>query len=137
MTETSPLGTLSRLTSTLELHDEATQWAYRAKQGRPVPFVELRARNENGIVPWDGTTMGELEVRGAWVAAAYYNTTEGAASFTPDGYFRTGDIVTIDAGLRHHPGPRQGSRQVWWRVDQFRGAGRRVDGVTRMWRKPP
>ncbi len=96
MTETSPLGTVSRLTTQLELQDDATQWAYRAKQGRPVPFVEVRARTEAGLAPWDGTTMGELEVRGPWVAAGYYNTDEGSQAFTPDGWFRTGDIVTID-----------------------------------------
>ncbi|MEP7343857.1 MAG: long-chain fatty acid--CoA ligase [Gemmatimonadaceae bacterium] len=96
MTETSPLGSISRLTSELEQADEATQWAYRAKQGRPAPLVEIRARGEHGIIPWDGTSMGELEVRGPWVAASYYNTTEGASSFTDDGWFRTGDIVSID-----------------------------------------
>lgn len=96
MTETSPLGTVSRLTTALEYSDDATKWAYRAKQGRPAPFVEVRARSEKGIVPWDATTMGELEVRGPWVAASYYNTTEGSGSFTDDGWFRTGDIVTID-----------------------------------------
>jgi fatty-acyl-CoA synthase len=68
----------------------------RAKQGRPAPFVEIRARNENGLVPWDGQTMGELEVRGPWVAASYYNQTETDGRFTADGWFRTGDIVTID-----------------------------------------
>jgi fatty-acyl-CoA synthase len=96
MTETSPLGTISRLTTVLEQADEVTQWAYRAKQGRPSAFVEIRARGEHGIIPWDGTSMGELEVRGPWVASAYYNTTEGADAFTDDGWFRTGDIVSID-----------------------------------------
>ena len=49
------------------------------------------------MVPWDGKSVGELEVRGPWVARAYYNCPEGTASFTDDGWFRTGDIVTIDA----------------------------------------
>lgn len=96
MTETSPLGTICRLTSELEQLDEATQWAYKAKQGRPTPFVEVRARGEKGLIPWDGTAMGELEVRGPWVAAGYYHTTEGNGSFTEDGWFRTGDVVSID-----------------------------------------
>ena len=68
----------------------------RAKQGRPAPFVEIRARNEDGLVPWDGKTMGELEVRGPWIAAAYYNRPDCGDRFTDDGWFRTGDIVTID-----------------------------------------
>ena len=50
-----------------------------------------------GLVPWDGKSVGELEVRGPWVASAYYNCPEAAASFTDDGWLRTGDIVTIDA----------------------------------------
>ena len=65
-------------------------------RGGPSPFVEIRARNEDGLVPWDGATMGELEVRGPWVAAAYYNRDDCGDRFTDDGWFRTGDIVTID-----------------------------------------
>ena len=72
------------------------KFAYRAKQGRPAPFVEIRARNEDGLVPWDAQTMGELEVRGPWIASAYYNRADSADRFTDDGWFRTGDIVTID-----------------------------------------
>src|SRR5205823_2513007 len=68
----------------------------RAMQGRPLPFVEIRARNEAGLVPWDGETMGELEVRGPWIASAYYNRDDCSDRFTADGWFRTGDIVTID-----------------------------------------
>jgi len=61
-----------------------------------MPFVELRASTENGPAPWDGTTMGELEVRGPWVAKQYYNVEGPDDRFTEDGWFRTGDIVTID-----------------------------------------
>jgi fatty-acyl-CoA synthase len=64
--------------------------------GRPLPFVEIRARNEDGFVPWDGQTMGELEVRGPWIASSYYLNPDAADRFTDDGWFRTGDIVTID-----------------------------------------
>jgi fatty-acyl-CoA synthase len=69
---------------------------YRAKQGNPVPFVEIRARGDEGFVPWDGKSLGELEVRGPWVAKRYYNAPEGDDKFTDDGWFTTGDIVTID-----------------------------------------
>ena len=72
------------------------KFGYRAKQGRPAPFVEIRARNEDGLVAWDGKTMGELEVRGPWIASAYYNRADCADRFTDDGWFKTGDIVTID-----------------------------------------
>ena len=47
-------------------------------------------------MPWDGETMGELEVRGVWVSSAYYETPEGADRWTDDGWFKTGDIVTIE-----------------------------------------
>src|SRR5437870_159857 len=97
MTEMAPLGTAGHLPSWLRAAPEAAQFAFRAKQGRPAPFVEIRARNENGLVPWDGQTMGELEVRGPWIASAYYNRSDCADRFTDDGWFRTGDIVTIDA----------------------------------------
>jgi fatty-acyl-CoA synthase len=96
MTETTPLGTVSHLPLDLALAPAEAQYESRAKQGRPVPFVEIRARNENGLVPHDSQTMGELEVRGPWVAASYYNRTDCADRFTDDGWFRTGDIVTID-----------------------------------------
>jgi fatty-acyl-CoA synthase len=97
MTETSPLGSLAVLSRDLLDAPPEVQYTYRAKQGRPVPFVEVRARGEEGLVPWDGRTMGELEVRGPWVAKAYYNAPEAQDRFTADGWFRTGDIVTLDS----------------------------------------
>jgi fatty-acyl-CoA synthase len=69
----------------------------RALQGRPLPFIEARARGELGVVPCDGQTLGELEVRGPWVASGYYNSVDGQAAFTEDGWLRTGDMATIDA----------------------------------------
>jgi fatty-acyl-CoA synthase len=96
MTEMAPLGSVGRYPCEMDQESDAVKFAYRAKQGRPAPFVEIRARNEFGLVPWDGKTMGELEVRGPWVASAYYNRPDAADRFTDDGWFRTGDIVTID-----------------------------------------
>jgi fatty-acyl-CoA synthase len=99
MTEMSPLGTVSELTSWLEDAPEDVKYAYRAKQGTPAPFVEIRAVDENGeVVPWDGKTMGELEVRGAWIASGYYQDQTQADRWTEDGWFKTGDIVTIEEG---------------------------------------
>jgi fatty-acyl-CoA synthase len=74
MTELSPLG---------------------SSEGLPIPFIEARGRNEDGIIPWDGNTMGELEVRGPHVAASYYKD-DDTSKFTEDGWLRTGDIVSID-----------------------------------------
>jgi fatty-acyl-CoA synthase len=96
MTETAPLGSINRLPSELADAPEDARYAWRARQGRPAPLVEVRARADDGrLVPWDDTAMGELEVRGPWVAAAYYPGDEGRERWTDDGWFRTGDIVTI------------------------------------------
>jgi fatty-acyl-CoA synthase len=97
MTETSPVATVAALPGELHEADEETQFDYVALQGLPLPLVELRARDAMGKeVPWDGETMSELEVRGPWVAASYYGTPEESDRWTEDGWFRTGDIVSID-----------------------------------------
>lgn len=98
MTEMSPVGTSGYVTSELRKESEDVQFKYRAKQGIQLPFVEVRAQGDDGLAPWDGKTMGELEVRGPTVASAYFNTEEGADKFTDDGWFRTGDIVSITSG---------------------------------------
>ena len=95
MTEMSPLGSTAVTTSRIERTSKEEQYDYATKQGLPVPFVEIRGRNESGFIPWDGTTMGELEVRGPWVVNSYYRDPEPAGKFTSDGWFRTGDIVAI------------------------------------------
>lgn len=95
MTETSPLGTVSRLRSWHADLDEAEKFAIRAKQGAPVPCVEIRAVNEAGEeVPWNGKSFGELQVKGPWVVSGYYNDDRTPESFV-DGWFKTGDVVTI------------------------------------------
>ncbi len=97
MTETNPLGTLSRLKRSLSSLDDAGRLAAQASQGITVPFVEARHCGEDGQkLPRDGATMGELEVRGPWVAASYLGG-EGEDKWTKDGWFKTGDVVTIDA----------------------------------------
>jgi len=96
MTEMSPIGTVANLTTEMKKLPEEEQLEYEAKQGYPVPFVEIRARGDEGLIPWDGETMGELEVRGPWVARSYYEAPEGDDKFTEDGWFKTGDVVTID-----------------------------------------
>ncbi|HEX5192493.1 MAG TPA: long-chain fatty acid--CoA ligase [Solirubrobacteraceae bacterium] len=98
MTETSPLGSVSRPGPELDDASEAERLRYRARQGIACPFVEIRARNDDGeLVAWDDEEMGELEVRGPWVARAYHRG-QGAEKFTDDGWFITGDVVTIDEG---------------------------------------
>jgi fatty-acyl-CoA synthase len=95
MTEMSPLGTACHVPEELSELPEDERTAYRARQGTAVPLVDIRARNDEGEVPWDDATMGELEVRGPCVASGYHGG-EGADKFTEDGWFQTGDVVTID-----------------------------------------
>jgi fatty-acyl-CoA synthase len=95
MTEMTPLGTVCNLPCSMQQAPAHEQLSYRAMQGTPMPLVEIRARAESGITPWDGKTMGELEVRGPWVASQYYGTQGADARFTDDGWFKTGDIVTV------------------------------------------
>ena len=96
MTETSPVASTAQLPGDLANAAPDTQFDFIAMQGRPLPLVELRHRDAEGhVLPWDGEAMGELETRGPWVAAAYYETPEQADRWTDDGWFRTGDVVTI------------------------------------------
>ena len=63
-----------------------------------MPGVDARIVDDDGReLPWDGATMGELQVRGYWVAGQYYRLEREREHFTDDGWFRTGDVVTIDA----------------------------------------
>ncbi|HEX8441898.1 long-chain fatty acid--CoA ligase [Archangium sp.] len=97
MTEMNPVGTLARPRRHHEHAPQAERLALRATQGYAVPFVEVRHVSDSGqVLSWDGETMGELEVRGPWVASSYYGG-EGPDRFTSDGWFKTGDVVTLDA----------------------------------------
>lgn len=96
MTETAPLGAVCRLPSRLDEAERDEQYGFRARQGVASPFVDIRARDDNGeMIAWDDAAMGELEVRGPWVAAGYHGG-RGADSFTAEGSFKTGDVVRID-----------------------------------------
>ena len=99
MTETSPVASTSDLPGDLRELGWPEQLHYISLQGLPLPFVEIRARDAEGNeIPWDDQTMGELEIRGPWVAASYFDTPEQADRWTEDGWFRTGDIVTMHPG---------------------------------------
>jgi fatty-acyl-CoA synthase len=96
MTETSPVASTAQLPGDLADADEETQFDYIAMQGLPLPLVELRHRDVDGkVLPWDGESMGELEIRGPWVAGAYYDTPEQSDRWTDDGWFKTGDVVAL------------------------------------------
>ncbi|MEU3612558.1 long-chain fatty acid--CoA ligase [Streptomyces sp. NPDC006872] len=99
MTETSPLGTIARPPA----HAVGTdaEFGYRLTQGRFPAGVEARLSGPGGErLPWDGESAGELEVRGAWIAGAYYNGPDAeplrpADKFSEDGWLKTGDVGTI------------------------------------------
>ncbi|QES49073.1 long-chain fatty acid--CoA ligase [Streptomyces venezuelae] len=100
MTETSPLGTMAHPPAGLTAEEE---WPYRLTQGRFPAGVEARLVGPGGdVLPWDGASAGELEVRGNWIAAAYYNG-DGAEplrpedKFSADGWLKTGDVGVISA----------------------------------------
>ncbi|MEU6278159.1 long-chain fatty acid--CoA ligase [Streptomyces populi] len=99
MTETSPLGTIARPPAHAVGTDE--EFAYRLTQGRFPAGVEARLTGPGGErLPWDGESAGELEVRGPWIAGAYYGGSDGeplrpADKFSEDGWLKTGDVGTI------------------------------------------
>jgi acyl-CoA synthetase (AMP-forming)/AMP-acid ligase II len=97
MTEMSPLGTVCRPRSYTDGLPDDERYAIRAKQGSVVAGVDMRIVDDAGHVqPWDGKAVGEIQVRGPWVTSGYYNNPAGAAQFTDDGWFRTGDVASID-----------------------------------------
>ncbi len=119
MTETSPVATYSRPSTEQASSEE--HWDQRARQGTPLPWVEIRLVGEDGMpVPSDGQTSGEIEVRGPWIAAAYYNDDSGEERFD-DGWLRTGDIATADG---------HGSLQISDRVkDVIKSGGEWISSV--------
>lgn len=98
MTETSPLGTFASVPPGLTPEQE---WPYRISQGRFPASVEARLAGPDGTrMPHDGVAAGELEVRGPWIAGAYYGGADQDPSrpedkFSEDGWLRTGDVGTI------------------------------------------
>src|SRR6266508_3959430 len=97
MTEMTPLGTVCRLKSYMEKLPDEERYAIRAKQGYNTVCVDIRIVDEAGVEqPWDGKSVGEIQVRGPWVTSGYYHNPEGAVQFTTDGWFRTGDVASID-----------------------------------------
>ncbi|MFF8599163.1 long-chain fatty acid--CoA ligase [Streptomyces sp. NPDC015232] len=100
MTETSPLGTMAHPPAGLTPEEE---WPYRVTQGRFPAGVEARLVGPGGeILPWDGESAGELEVRGNWIAGAYYGGAAGEPfrpddKFSEDGWLKTGDVGVISS----------------------------------------
>jgi fatty-acyl-CoA synthase len=98
MTETSPVGSVCIVKSSLASKSDSELADLRTSQGIPVALVEARiADAESGEeLPWDGEAFGELQVRGPFIAAGYYEDERSKDALTGDGWFRTGDVATID-----------------------------------------
>jgi fatty-acyl-CoA synthase len=111
MTETTPIATVGRLKAHMREWSEDDQYEVRSKQGWPIPFIELRVMCPDDVAgpsgehpleekmieaPRDGQTPGELQVRGPWVAGSYYQAPNEAHRWTDDGWFKTGDVATMD-----------------------------------------
>jgi fatty-acyl-CoA synthase len=98
LTETSPLGSVSYLKPELQGLGEDEKFKRYASAGVSVPLVGLRLIGDNGKEqPWDGASVGEIQVRGPFITGSYHEVAPEPEKFTADGWLRTGDVAAIDA----------------------------------------
>jgi fatty-acyl-CoA synthase len=97
MTEMTPVGAIHSFKTKFDAAPEDERFRHLSNQGLPLPLVETRIVDDAGEAPWDGKSVGELQVRGPFVAAAYHNQPDAADRWTEDGWFKTGDVAAIDA----------------------------------------
>lgn len=123
MTETSPQALISRVRPDSGAATGEDLAELRASQGKPLPNVELRIvdPDRHQALPWDASSVGEVQVRGPWVARAYYNDDRGADAFTADGWLRTGDAGTVS--------PRGSLRLVDRMKDLIKSGGEWISSV--------
>ena len=96
MTETSPLGASNVITDKEKMLPEQELDALRVRTGKKVYGVDMRVVDEDGnVLPNDGKSAGELQVRGPWVASGYFKL-DDVSAITKDGWFQTGDVATLD-----------------------------------------
>ncbi|MBI1844528.1 MAG: long-chain fatty acid--CoA ligase [Actinobacteria bacterium] len=98
MTETSPVASVGMIKSAFASRSDDEIAELRTTVGLPVVGVEIRVVEPDTLeeLSWDGEQSGELQARGPWIAASYYNDDRSEESFTADGWLRTGDVATID-----------------------------------------
>ncbi|MBX3658568.1 MAG: long-chain fatty acid--CoA ligase [Ramlibacter sp.] len=97
MTETSPVCTISYPRAELREASQDERYRRAAMAGVPVPLVDLRVQGDEGPQPWDGQSVGEIQVRGPFITGSYHEVPREAEKFTPDGWLRTGDVASVDA----------------------------------------
>jgi fatty-acyl-CoA synthase len=96
MTETSPVCTISYPRAELRGASEDEKYRRAAMAGVPVPLVDLRVIGDAGEQPWDGRSVGEIQVRGPFITASYHQVPRDPGKFTDDGWLRTGDVASVD-----------------------------------------
>jgi fatty-acyl-CoA synthase len=94
MTETSPVCTIAYVKDGVSSEDEIFE--RKATAGIPVPLVDLRIVGEQGVAPWNGKAVGEVQVHGPFITGSYHGVEE-ASRFAEDGWLRTGDVASVDA----------------------------------------
>ena len=98
MTETSPVCTISYPRAELQGASPDERYRRAAMAGVPVPLVELRVRADDGAdQAWDGSSVGEIQVRGPFITGGYYPNAVEPEKFTDDGWLRTGDVASVDS----------------------------------------
>ncbi len=97
MTEMSPMGTVAYIKPELQSLDREARFAKHATAGVPVPIMDIRLIDDSGTEqPWNGTSVGEIQVRGPFITGSYHEVPADPEKFTEDGWLRTGDVASID-----------------------------------------
>jgi acyl-CoA synthetase (AMP-forming)/AMP-acid ligase II len=97
MTEMSPLGTISYIKPELQHLDTEQRFSRYATAGVLAPLIDYRLIGDDGSErPWDGASMGEVQVRGPFITGSYHDVPRDPEKFTADGWLRTGDVAAID-----------------------------------------
>ncbi|MBI5279475.1 MAG: long-chain-fatty-acid--CoA ligase [Burkholderiales bacterium] len=96
MTETSPVCTVAYPRDELGEATDDVKYARAATAGVPVPLVDLRVWGDEGELPWDGKSVGEIQVSGPFITGSYHRVPVEPDKFTADGWLRTGDVAAVD-----------------------------------------